>query len=277
VESEGAGRAPREHPVQHQRVDVDVEIHRPTEALDDGDTAAAWIGETLGACPGTQVPLDRPVQQPGDPPAQVVVPGQQVPDPVRHTQGPLADRHVGEDVVDEVRSTFGHAPTATARTDTSPLARERDQSLGSAVATPEPREATGQEPTPQEGPELVLDEPRQPVAVPKPRRLGANRLEVVPHDRVQDRRARVSRRVLGQAHGVGARVSHANTTGETQVDAASPLDVRDRFAGDCFCIRATATAVQESRTSADCVGLEVTLDHGRHRFPRIVVVPARRP
>ena len=161
VESEGAGRAPCEHPVQHQRVDVDVEIHRPTEALDDGDTAAAWIGETLGACPGTQVPLDR--------------------------------------------------------------------------------------------------------------------LEVVPHDRVQDRRARVSRRVLGQAHAVGARVSHANTTGETQVDAASPLDVRDRFAGDCFCIRATATAVQESRTSADCVGLEVTLDHGRHRFPGVVVVPARRP
>ena len=41
VKSESAGRSPREHSVEHQRVDVDVEVHRSTEALDDGDTAAA--------------------------------------------------------------------------------------------------------------------------------------------------------------------------------------------------------------------------------------------
>jgi hypothetical protein len=115
-------------------------------------------------------------------------------------QDPLADRHVGEHVVDQVRGGVGHAPTAAARTETSTFARERDQSLGAAVATLEPREAAGEETTPQKRPELVLDEPRQPVAVPKPRRLDAERLEMVAHDRVQDRRARVSRSVLGRAH-----------------------------------------------------------------------------
>jgi hypothetical protein len=92
------------------------------EALDDGDTAAAGIGETLVACPATQVPLDRPVQQAGDPPAQVVVPGQHISDPVWHTQDPLAERHVGEHVVDQVRGACGHAPTAAARTETSTFA-----------------------------------------------------------------------------------------------------------------------------------------------------------
>jgi len=76
VKSESAGRGPREHAIEHQGVYVDVEIHGPTEALDDGDPAAAWIGETLGACPGAHVPLERPVQDMGNTPAQIVVPGQ---------------------------------------------------------------------------------------------------------------------------------------------------------------------------------------------------------
>ena len=184
MKSESAGRGPRKHPVEHQGVDV--EIHRPAEAVDDGDTAAAWIGETLVACPGTQVPLDRPVQQAGDTPAQVVVPGQHIPDPVRHTQDPLADRDVGEDVVDEVRSTFGHAPTATTRTEPPPLARERDEPLGLAVTAPEPSEPAGQEAAPQEPAELILDEARQPVTAPEPGGFGPERFEMIPHDRVQD-------------------------------------------------------------------------------------------
>ena len=36
----------REHPVDHQRVDVHVEVHRPTKALDDGHRAAATVHDT---------------------------------------------------------------------------------------------------------------------------------------------------------------------------------------------------------------------------------------
>ena len=216
VKSEGAGRGPREHPVEHQGVYVDMEIHRPAEALNDGDPAAARVGEPLVARPAPQVPLDRPVQQAGDAPAQVVVPGQHVPDPMRHTPDPLADRHVGQDVVDEVRRTFGHAPTATTRTETSPLAQERDEPLGLAATAAEAREAAGEESTPQKRPELVLDETGQPVAVAERGRLGPERLEMVAHNRVEDRCAGVSRRVLGQAHARGARVSRANMALATQ-------------------------------------------------------------
>ena len=33
----------REHPLDHVRVDVDVEIHRPAKALNDGHRAAATV------------------------------------------------------------------------------------------------------------------------------------------------------------------------------------------------------------------------------------------
>jgi hypothetical protein len=115
-----------------------------------------------------------------DPPAQVVAPGQHVPDPARHTQDPLPDRHVGEHAVNEVRGPFGHAPTAATRAEASPFAGKRDEPLGLAVATPEAREATSQEPAPQEGPKLVLDEARQPVTVPEPDRFGPGRGDAVP-------------------------------------------------------------------------------------------------
>ena len=127
------------------------------------------------------------------PPAQVVVPGQHVPDSVRDAQDPLAYRYIWQHVIDQVGGAFGHSAPATARAEAATLAREGDEPFGLAVATAEPREAAGEETTPQERPELLLDEPRQPVAVPKPRRLDAERLEVVAHDGVQDRRARVSR------------------------------------------------------------------------------------
>ena len=167
VKPEGAGRGPRKHAIEHQGVHVDVEVHRPTKALDDGDTTAPWTGETLVACPGTKVPLDRMVQNARNATAHVVVPGQQIPDPVRHTQDPLADRHVGKDAVDEVRCAFGHAPPTAARAKTPLLARERDEPFGLALTTAESRKAAGKESTSEERPELVLNESGQPVAVPQ--------------------------------------------------------------------------------------------------------------
>jgi hypothetical protein len=62
VKLESAGSGPREHAVEHQCVNVDVEIHRSAEPLNHSDTAAAGIRETLAASPGTLVPLDRPMQ-----------------------------------------------------------------------------------------------------------------------------------------------------------------------------------------------------------------------
>jgi len=154
--------------------------------LNDSDTAASWAGETLVACPGTQVPLDRPVQYARNAAARVVVPGQEVAGAMGDTQDPLPDGNVWQHVVDKVRCAFGHAPPTATRAKTPPFARERDEPFRLALATAEPREAAGKESTPQERPELVLDKPGQPIAVTEARRLGPERLEVVAHDGVHD-------------------------------------------------------------------------------------------
>jgi len=47
----------------------------------------------------------------------------------------LAHRHPGDDVIDQVRSRFHHAPGATARTDATLFATEGDELLMGAVRT----------------------------------------------------------------------------------------------------------------------------------------------
>jgi hypothetical protein len=89
----------REHAIQDERMEVEIEVERTTEALDDDDAAGAAV---------TDAGIPRAVSQPakhglrkyrGHRAAQIVVPREQVPQPVRQTQHPLADRYVGEDVV----------------------------------------------------------------------------------------------------------------------------------------------------------------------------------
>lgn len=46
----------REHAVQHQRMQMDVEIQRPTEALHDHDGAAAPIGDAATARAAAEEP-----------------------------------------------------------------------------------------------------------------------------------------------------------------------------------------------------------------------------
>ena len=63
-----------EHAVQHERMQVDVEIECATETLHDDDGAAATIGNAvvLGATP--EEPQHRPHEDAADRPAQVVIP-----------------------------------------------------------------------------------------------------------------------------------------------------------------------------------------------------------
>ncbi|MEQ1756794.1 MAG: hypothetical protein ABL986_00645 [Vicinamibacterales bacterium] len=52
-----------------------------------------------------------------------------------------------------------------------PLPREGDETIGTSPVTVEAREATGEPPTAQERPELLIDESGQSLAVAKARRL----------------------------------------------------------------------------------------------------------
>ena len=61
-----------------------------------------------------------------------------------------------------------------------PLQENADEPLGRAVPATEPREAPGQEATPQERPELVFHEPGEAMAVARPRGVVEEVLDVIP-------------------------------------------------------------------------------------------------
>jgi hypothetical protein len=132
------GGIAREHAVEHQRVDVDVQIERAAKALNDGHGAPTWLLETDGA-PVVPQQAEYGAQEDGGHPAarlrqgfgearrsastsalraaaerrakaaQVVVPREPVPQSGRQTQDPLSNRYVREDVIDQMHGTFGPA------------------------------------------------------------------------------------------------------------------------------------------------------------------------
>ena len=79
-------------------------------------------------------------------------------DPNEH---PLANRHVGDDVVHQVRRRLRHATSAARGAKAAPLAGEGDKLVAGAVTAAQPQEAVGQDAALEEGVELVLHELRQ--------------------------------------------------------------------------------------------------------------------
>ena len=74
-------------------------------------------------------------------------------------------RYVWQHVVHHMGRALGHSASATARTEASALARERDQALGLAGTASEPGKPSGSPPTGQERLKLFLDKARHAVAV----------------------------------------------------------------------------------------------------------------
>ena len=73
----------------------------------------------------------------------------------------LPHRHVGNDVVHQVRRGLRHAARAARRAEPEALAAEGEQLVVAALATAQPQEAVRQDAAFEEGVELVLDEARQ--------------------------------------------------------------------------------------------------------------------
>ena len=65
--------------------------------------------------------------------------------PFWHREDPLAHRQRRDDVIDQMRRGFGHAPGVARRTQPAPLAREGDQKVIPAVRAPGPSEAAGED------------------------------------------------------------------------------------------------------------------------------------
>ena len=209
-------------PVQYQRVEVDVQIQRPAEALDDDHRAPARVTDASLTRPVTQEPQDRAHGHGHHFPTRVMVPGQHVSHSVWEREHPLAHGDVGEHMIDEVLGALGHPATAAARTDRSGLARKRDQPVGATGATAKAGEAPREPPTAQEVAKLLLDEPGHPLAVALVPRLREERLEVIADDCVEHAPVGLARLVDGRrrSHGVDVRMDRA---------ARNPLDYGEPF------------------------------------------------
>ena len=143
VEPQPAVPDAREHPVENQRVQMDVEVERPAKALHDDDRAAPGVPRPCVCVHDRTCRCTRPVGTPATavqrswrPPRRYRTPGGRLRTPAAPCLRP--------DVVHEVRGSFGHAPTAArtvrppgtpARTEPASLAREGDQPLLTAAGT----------------------------------------------------------------------------------------------------------------------------------------------
>jgi len=202
--SDGAGSGTKRAPSpssthgNDERVEVDVQVRRRAEALDRGDGATAAVGD---AAPPRASPLEgqhRTNEHREHAPAERLVVGERVAQPARRGEHPLPDREAAEHVIDQVCREARHAAPGTRRTETAPLARERDQQIGATLVAAEAGEAPRELPAGEKLPQLALDEARQTVTVAARAGLGEERLEVLVDEAVQ-------RAVLGHARAVAGR------------------------------------------------------------------------
>jgi hypothetical protein len=119
----------REHAIDHQRVEMDVEVQRAPEPLNHHDSPAPAIGDAAPPRAGPQEAEDGSHVHAHHRATQIMIPREPVPQAIREAQHPLPNRDVGQHMVNEVRRAFGHAAAAATRTEAPPLARERHEPI----------------------------------------------------------------------------------------------------------------------------------------------------
>jgi hypothetical protein len=193
-------------------MNVHIQIQRATKPLDDRDRPATPVGHAITPRTAAQEPQYRTQIHRHDRATEIVIPGEEIPDPIRQTQDPLPHGHFWKDVIDQVRRSLRHAPSAATGAEAAPLTGEGHESVVAARRTAEPSESTRQAAAPEKFAELLFDEPRQAFAVAERRRLCAERLEVFEDDLVKHALSGIPRliaaRRLGHSGSAGGR--HAN-------------------------------------------------------------------
>jgi len=134
----------REHAVCDQNVIVDMTVEEAPEAMHEGDRTksrrawGAWAVLAHGCLDGAQEHTQQPTGHLGL--------GAHVPaHTLRHRQNPLAVGNTRQDVIDQMRCGFYHAPAGTGRAHIAALAGEGDQELVSTAAAVHPRESMCQD------------------------------------------------------------------------------------------------------------------------------------
>ncbi len=175
-----------EDPIEHERMEMNIQIQRATEALDDRDTPGLPIADPALARLLALKAQERAHDDTQHGAAEGVIPGEEVAEAVGEAQDPLAYGHSGQHLVHQMGGALGHAPAPAARAEAAALARERHEPLERAGAASNPGKAMGQDAAGEEVPELPLHEVRQAGALGALGRLAKKGLQVVVDDLVED-------------------------------------------------------------------------------------------
>ena len=191
----GVSRA-RVDSVEHQAVEVRVEVERRTEALDEGNRRTLPVADAVDLLRTAPLVAEHAAQEHTQHGArQFRVPGARQPERVRHREHPLADGHLGQNPLDQVSRRVGHAPPAARRAEASPLARESDGTIAAAVVAAHAEEPVREDAAVEVGADLALDEPRYRRA--RLACLGEEGLELFADDLVEERLLGLVAFVLG--------------------------------------------------------------------------------
>ena len=143
------GTVSGKHSVDDERVTMNIQIHRPAEALDDRDGTAPAVHDPSQVSHVAQETEHGPNGNTHDGATQVVIPRQPIAQAMRKRQDPLPHRHRREHVVHHVRGAFRHPSPAAARAGRPPFARKRDEPIQPTVITAKTRKAARQAPASQ--------------------------------------------------------------------------------------------------------------------------------
>ncbi len=140
---------------------VRVGIERGTRTLDLINATRAPVLDGIHLSLRGVKAKDGPHEDTTDSTAKGHVQREQVTEPPREGDHPLAHGDIGEDVVNEVRCGLGHAAATTGRTETSALAGEGSQKVTAAGEAMRATEAMGVNAASEVAAELALDVGRQ--------------------------------------------------------------------------------------------------------------------
>jgi len=100
----------REHTVEYERVEVDIEVQSAPESLDHRHAAGVAVAKASATCASS---LERQQDARVDREhgaTELVAPCEEIAEPMGQAQHPLAYRNMRQDAVHETRGALGHAP-----------------------------------------------------------------------------------------------------------------------------------------------------------------------
>jgi hypothetical protein len=152
-------RRPLVDSVEHERMEVGRQIEGRTKALDERDGAAQAAPDPEVAFGAPSLVGEHSAQEAAQHLARESrVPRTSVSEWIGKREHPLPNRHFGKDVIDELGCHVRHAPTTARGTESSSLARERDETIVSACIAVDAQEPMGEHTALEIATNLALDE-----------------------------------------------------------------------------------------------------------------------